>query len=61
MVEKIARNSGMTYLDSIVHVCEISNLDVEDCKKFLSPSIVEKLEAEAMGLNLIDKGNTIDV
>lgn len=61
MVERTVRTSGMTYLDSIVHICEESKMEVEDVKKYLSPSILESLEAEAMNLNFLKKGNTLDV
>ena len=61
MVEKEVRHSGMTYLDTIVHLCEKNGLEVEDVKKYLTPSILEHLESEAMRLNFLVKGNTLDV
>lgn len=61
MVEKEVRHSGMTYLDTIVHLCEKNGLEVEDVKKYLTPSILENLESEAMKLNFLVKGNTLDV
>jgi len=51
----------MTYLDTIVHLCEKNGLEVEDVKKYLTPSILEHLESEAMRLNFLVKGNTLDV
>jgi hypothetical protein len=36
-------------------------MEVEDTKKFLNPSIVGQLEAEARSLNFLPKLNTLDV
>ena len=61
MVETAVRTNGMSYLDAIVWLCEQNNIEVEDIKKYLSPSITENLEKEAMDLNFIPKVNTLDV
>jgi len=51
----------MTYMDSIVHLCEKNGLELEDIKKYLSPTIVEHLESEARQLNFLPKQNQLDV
>lgn len=61
MVERTVRTSGLNYMDSIIHLCEENNMEVEDVKKYLTPSIVDCLESEAMDLNFLVKGNTLDV
>ena len=48
-------------MDSIVYLCEQNNMEVEDVKKFLTNSIIDCLESEAMNLNFLVKGNTLDV
>jgi hypothetical protein len=53
--------NGMSYLDTIVWLCEKNNIEIEDIKKYLSPPIVENLEKEAMDLNILPKVNTLDV
>jgi hypothetical protein len=53
--------NGMSYLDTIVWLCEKNNIEIEDIKKYLSPSITENLEKEAMDLNFLPKVNTLDV
>jgi uncharacterized protein YwgA len=55
MVENTVRDTKMSYMDSIVYMCEKTDMEVEDVKKFLSASIVQKLEEEALGLNCLDK------
>lgn len=61
MVEKTVRTKNLNYMDSIVYLCEENNMDVEDIKKYLTQSIIENLECEAMSLNFLARGNTLDV
>lgn len=55
LVEMAVIQKRLTYMDSIVHVCEETGIDPEDVKKYLSTHIVEKLEGEALKLNYLDK------
>ena len=48
-------------MDAILHICEQNMIEPEDVKKYLAGPIVEKLEAEAMNLNFLPRGNTLDV
>ena len=48
MVERTVRNSGLNYMDSIVHMCDKNNMEVEDVKKYLTTSIIDCLESEAI-------------
>ena len=61
MVERTVRSSELNYMDSIVHMCEQNNMEVEDVKKYLTPSIIDCLETEAMNLNFLEKTNSLDV
>jgi hypothetical protein len=47
-------------MEAILHVCDKNDIEPEDVKKFISPIIKDKLEAEAMQLNFLPKGNTLD-
>ena len=58
-VEHFARDLHMTYIDSIVHVCELRTIEPNKCKRLLSDSILSKVESEAMDLNIIPKGNKL--
>ena len=60
-MEETVMRTQMSYIDSIVHLCEENNLEMEDIKKYLSDSIKKNLEAEAMNLNFLPKLNTLDV
>lgn len=48
-------------MDAVIHICEDVDLELEDVRKFISPSVKEKLEAEAMKLNFLPSGNTLPV
>jgi hypothetical protein len=62
MVENLVReDSQVSYMDAIVHLCEENNIEIEDIKKFLTPSIVGQLEAEARNLNFLPRVNALDV
>jgi len=61
MIESFVFQNRMSYMDSIVHLCEKNGLELEDIKKYLSPTIVEHLESEARQLNFLPEQNTLDV
>lgn len=61
MIESFVFQNRMSYMDTIVHLCEKNSLDLEDIKKYLSSTIVEHLESEARQLNFLPKQNTLDV
>jgi len=60
LIESTVSELSIGYMEAILLVCEKNNIEPEDVKKFVSPIIKNKLEAEAMGLNLLPKINTID-
>lgn len=61
MVETFVYQNRMSYLDSVLHLCEKNNLELEDVKKYLSTTILEHIESEARQLNFLPKQNTLDV
>lgn len=61
MIETFVYQNRMSYMDSIVHLCEKNGLELEDIKKYLTPTIVEHLENEARQLNFLPKQNSLDV
>ncbi len=48
-----------SYMEAILHICEENNIDPQDVKRFVSPVIRDKLEAEARQLNLLPKTTTV--
>ncbi len=55
-VEKIAlNNSDMNYIDAVLHLCEINEIEVESVPKLISKPLKEKIKYEAQKLNFIKK------
>ena len=52
-VEVLVSKKGMSYIDAMTYIIEERGMDYMNIKKLLSPSIKEKLTAEASGLNLV--------
>ena len=59
MVEDCVRTKSMTYMDTVVYLCEKNNLEIEDVKKYIAISIKEKIEMEAMKLNFLEKSGSL--
>ena len=60
LVEATVSELKLSYMDAVLHLCEKNDLEPEDMKKFVSPIIRDKIEAEAMALNFLPKQNTLD-
>ena len=55
-VEKIAvTNEDMNYIDSVLHLCEINEIEVESVSKLISKPLKEKLKYESQQLNFMKK------
>ena len=55
-VVKIAvTNSDMNYIDSVLHLCEKNEIEVESVSKLISKPLKEKLKYEAQQLNFMKK------
>ena len=55
-VEKIAlTNADMNYIDAVLHLCEVNEIEVESVLKLISKPLKEQLKYEAQKLNFIKK------
>lgn len=59
LVEETVKDHRSSYMDAIIHICDNIDVDLEDVKKFISPVIKDKIEAEAMRLNFLPRQNTL--
>jgi hypothetical protein len=59
MVEETVAARRITYMEAIIDVCESRSIDPADVGKFITPVIKDKVEAEAIELNLMKGGNTL--
>ena len=60
LIENTVADMKIPYMDAILQVCNKNDIEPEDVRKFISPVIRDKLEAEAMDLNFLPKKNSID-
>ena len=60
LIENVVVNLRIPYMAAIIKVCETNEIELEDIKKFISPVIKDKIEAEAMALNYLPRKNAID-
>ena len=59
LVEKAVLENKLGYMDAVLQICEDHGIDPEDVRKFVSAPIQEKIEGEAMRLNLIPRTNEL--
>lgn len=59
LVENLIFEKKIGVMEAVLKVCEDTNTDPSDCNRLLSASLKAKLEAEAMELNLIPRGNQL--
>ena len=60
LIESTVSELKISYMDAVLHLCDKNDIEPEDVKKFISPIIRDKIEAEAMNLNFLPKQNSID-
>jgi hypothetical protein len=48
-------------MDAVIHLCEKHEVELEEVKRFISPIIKNKIEAEAMRLNFLPRQNCLPI
>ena len=61
LIESTVRRHQLSHMDAIIHLCEQHGIEVEDCKKYVSNVIREKLQVEATNLNYFPKQGELPV
>lgn len=61
LIEASVKEHRFTYMDAVIEVCGKLEIDLEDCRKFITPTIKDKIEAEAMHLNFLPRQNTLPI
>jgi len=57
-VEKLLIRGGTDVMGAIVKICDDNKLEPESAKRLISQPLKDKLEAEAQGLNMVNRGKT---
>jgi len=60
LVESTVSELKIPYMEAVLYLCEKNDIEPEDVKKFISPIIKDKVEAEAMNLNYLPKTASLD-
>lgn len=60
LVEACVMEKKIPYMDAILWLCEQNDIEPEDVKKFISPIIKDKVEAEARNLNFLPRQNALE-
>ena len=61
LVEAVVRQDRLSHMEAILHLCEKYGIEPQDCKKYVSNVIKDKLEAEAMNLHYIPKSAELPI
>ena len=57
-IEKLVHSEEkMSYIEAIVHFCEINKIDLESVPKLISKPLKEKIKYEATELNFLKKSS----
>jgi len=49
----VRRGKNVTYMDAVVHYCEVNDIEIETGAKLVNTIIKKKIEAEASELNCL--------
>jgi hypothetical protein len=62
-VKKLVKKHGLSYIDAVLHYCDINNLDPEYVGSIVSkhPALKDKLTLEAESLNFIEKEDRLPI
>jgi len=61
LIEQAVKDHKSSYMDAVIHICEENDVELEDIRKFISPIIKNKIEAEAMKLNFLPRQNSLPI
>lgn len=59
LIEDAVYKHSVSYMDAVITVCTDNDVEIEDVRKFITPIIKDKLQAEAMKLNFLPRQNTL--
>jgi len=61
MIESAVTKDKLSYMDAVIYLCDQNGVELEEVRKFISPVIKNKIEAEAMRLNFLPRGNELPI
>lgn len=61
LIEDTVQTNRCSYMEAVIELCEMHNLEIEEVKKFISPIVKDKIEAEARKLNFLPRQNELPI
>lgn len=61
LIEKLATDKNLGYMDAICHYCKETGLEVEVAATLISSAFKAKIKEEAEGLNLMKKSSKLPI
>ena len=55
LIEATVLETKMTYMDTVLHLCEKNNIEPDTIKPLITKSLKEKIECNARELNFLPK------
>ena len=53
-IEKMASEKSITHLDTVLHYCEVNEVEIETVSKLITKALKSKIEANARELKLLN-------
>ena len=57
-IEKLVKNTKMSYIDAVISYCDKSGLELETASKLVNGTLKSKLQIEAENLHFLEKKTT---
>lgn len=58
-VKENVMHKKMSYMEAVLEACYKYNIEPEDCKRYITDVVKQKLEAEASNLNYLPRPNQL--
>jgi hypothetical protein len=58
-VEKFVLETGSDYMDAVLHICQLRDIEPETAAKLLNANLKNMIEKEASSLNLVEKTQSL--
>lgn len=58
-VEKFVLETGSDYMDAVLHICQVKDIEPETAAKLLNANVKSMIEKEASALNLVERAQSL--
>lgn len=60
-IESVVKETGLNYIQAIIHYCDSNSIDIEAVPQFLSSSMKSKIQMDAEDLHLLPKSSKLPI